>query len=324
LTTSGSRGGLPAPPDGPIGLVGVGAMGIQVAHRLLRAGSVVIGYDIDASRLTALEQLGGTPAGSVSDVARDASTIVTLLPSGDALTVVCDEIARALRPRPARGSVLVELSTLGLATKRKARDLLAPAHVAMLDGALSGTAVQARSGDVVVYSSGDERLHRQCEPMLRLVGRSVYFLGEFGRATKTKLVANHLVAVHVAAAAEALLLARRSGLDPDTTIRAVADGAGMSRMLEIRGPMMAESMFEPPSMRMDLFLKDLDLIAAFSRAEASPTPMFDAAAELFERAVAEGYGAYDTAAVSAWLDGSPRPEPGARIPTWDIDPEAPR
>jgi len=298
----------------PIGLIGVGAMGYQVAQRLLSAGHGVIGYDLKAARVAALEQIGGSAAGSVREVSQSAATVVTLLPSGDALAMVCGEIAEGAAPGASDESVLVELSTLGLATKRAAREVLAAVGVEMLDGALSGTALQARSGDLVVYSSGDEAVHRRCESILRSIGRSVHFLGEFGRATKTKLVANHLVAVHIAAAAEALQLARRTGLDPITTIQAVADGAGMSRMLEVRGPLMAASAFEPASMRMDLFLKDLDLIAALSHAEASPTPLFDAAATLFRRAVADGYGAMDTSAVSAWL---------ARMSSLDLEAQPP-
>jgi len=316
-----AEAGVPA----TVGLVGLGAMGQPVGERLLGAGYVVTGHDIDPDRRAAFAQVGGSAVGSVGEVVRSASTIVTLLPSAAALAGVADEVAAAGTPSASSSLPdLVDLSTLGLAAKESARDVLASRGVSMLDGALSGTAVQASSGDLVLYSSGDEAVHRRCEPILRAIGRSVHYLGNFGRATQTKLVANHLVAIHVAAAAEALLLARRSGLDLDTTIKVVGDGAGTSRMFELRGPMMAAGVYEPPSMRMELFLKDLDLIGAFSREVATPTPLFDAAAAIYRAAVAEGYGSKDTAAVSAWLAGRPWPDVDAAAPGWVEEGEATR
>ncbi len=308
-----------------VGLVGLGAMGRPVGERLLRAGFVVIGHDVDPGRRADFAQSGGSAVGSVGEVARSASTIITLLPSAAALASVADDLAAAGTPGAGTSLPdLVELSTLGLAAKESARSVLAARGASMLDGAVSGTAVQASSGDLVLYSSGDAAVHWRCEPILRAIGRSVHYLGEFGRATQTKLVANHLVAVHVAAAAEALLLARRSGLDLDTTIEVVGDGAGTSRMFELRGPMMAAEVYEPPSMRMELFLKDLDLIESLCREVATPTPLFDAATALYRAAVAEGYGSKDTAAVSAWLAARPGPDVEGAAPGPVQDREATR
>lgn len=300
-----------------VGLIGLGTMGRPVGERLLSAGYAVIGRDIDPQRQAAFDRISGTSSGTVADVVDRADVILTLLPSAVALATVVQDVTSAVGTLRTAVPVVVDLSTLGVSAKHEARDALAGRGVAMLDGAISGTAVQAHTGDLVVYSSGVEALHRRCAPILAAIGRSVHYVGPFGHAAATKLVANQLVAIHVAAAAEALLLARRSGLDPATTIAALIDGAGTSRMLEVRGPMMIADSFDPPAMRMELFLKDLGLIEAAGRRHESPTPLFDAAAALFRRAVTAGFGGQDTAAVSAWLDDTTRTayQPGAATPT---------
>ena len=133
------------------------------------------------------------------------------------------------------------------------------------------------------------------------MSRSIHVLGEFGAATRTKLIANHLVATHIAAAAEALLMARLAGLDMDATLAALTDGAGSSRMLEVRGPMMVGRSYEPASMRLELFLKDLGLIESLAASLGAPTPLFTEVAVAFRAAAAGGESARDTAVVHEWL-----------------------
>ncbi|HEX9343139.1 MAG TPA: NAD-binding protein [Actinomycetota bacterium] len=111
-----------------------------------------------------------------------------------------------------------------------------------------------------------------------------------------------MVAVHNVAAAEALSLARRVGLDPAEVLPVLADGAGTSRMLELRGPLMVAGDYGDAAMRVELWLKDVGLIGAFAREHGAPTPLFDAAAPLYHAALAQGRGAQDTASVFAVLD----------------------
>lgn len=307
----------PAPPV--VGLVGLGAMGEPVARRLLAAGYPVVGFDVDPARVAALAAMGGTPASSVGAVARSAATILTLLPSAAALADVAVQVAAASEGKgkgkgKGEGSTgtLVELSTLGLADRQAAQQVLAMAGVGMIDAALSGTAVQAARGDLVVYASGDAASLAACGPVLEAIGRSVHRLGAFGSATITKLIANHLVAVHIAAAAEALQLARRSGLDPAVTLAALVDGAGTSRMLEVRGPMMVDQAYEPASMRVALFMKDIDLIESLAQAVGTATPQFDAAAGLFRATFDDGERDRDTAVVHETVGRYRRPSTGGR------------
>ena len=115
-------------------------------------------------------------------------------------------------------------------------------------------------------------------------------------------MANLLVAVHNAAAAEALLLAQRSGLDLEATLRALTPGAGTSRMLEVRGPLMISGEYGDATMKVRTFRKDTDIIGQFAGTLGCPTPLFSIAAQLNLAALAQGHGEEDTASVFAVLD----------------------
>ena len=133
--------------------------------------------------------------------------------------------------------------------------------------------------------------------MLSAFTRAQHDLGTFGQGTAMKLVANLLVAVHNAAAAEALLLAQRAGLDLEQVLTAVGDGAGGSRMLQVRGPLMAAGRYSPATATVATMQKDNGLIAEFAHDVASPTPLFSATRVLYEAAVAQDRLTEDTACV---------------------------
>ena len=270
-----------------------------MAERLVAAGYDVLGFDIDPGRLAAFARVGAV-ATSADEVAESATVILTSLPSAAALDAVVDAVV-SVRTKPGRRTsrplTLIELSTLSLETHEAARGRLEAVGAAMLDCPLSGTAIQAARGDLVVYASGDDAVLDDVADILATIGRAVHRVGSFGQGTRTKLVANLLVAVHIVAAAEALRLAGRVGLDLEATSLALMDGAGTSRMLEVRGPMMVARAFDPPSMSVRLFQKDVDLIESLAASSGSPVPEFRVAAEVFRRALAMGLGEQDTASV---------------------------
>ena len=131
--------------------------------------------------------------------------------------------------------------------------------------------------------------------------RGIHDVGAFGNGSKVKFIANLLVAVHNTAAAEALVLAERAGLDLATVLAAVSDGAGTSRMLEVRGPAMAAADYSGPGVATSVFGKDLEIIAGFARDVTSPTPLFALASTFYAAALAQGRGGEDAACVHAVL-----------------------
>lgn len=285
---------------GEVGVVGLGTMGGQIARHLLAAGYRVIGRDVVPDRAEELASVGAARAGSAAEVAARADTVIVSLPSVLAFEEVIggkDGIAQGARP----GLAIIETSTLPLAVKDRARRLLEERGAALLDCPISGTGGQLRTKDVVVYASGDAAALARVHPVFAAFSRDWVDMGAFGNGTRLKLVANLLVAIHNVAAAEALLVAERAGLDLGATLAALTAGAGTSRMLEVRGPLMLEGAYDAATMRVRTFAKDLDIISEFARDLGCPTPLFAAAAQVHLAALAQGHADDDTASVFAVL-----------------------
>jgi 3-hydroxyisobutyrate dehydrogenase-like beta-hydroxyacid dehydrogenase len=196
--------------------------------------------------------------------------------------------------------IVVETSTLPVEVKERGRAMLSGVGITMLDCPLSGTGLQAITGDVVVYASGDPDAIARCAPVFQGFARGHYELGEFGSGSKMKFIANHLVTIHNVAAAEAFVLSRAAGLDPQTVLEAVSDGAGTSRMLEVRWPMMITGEYDA-GIKSSVYLKDVSVIGAFAASLGVPLPMFSAATPYYYAAVAQGHADHDTAAIAAVL-----------------------
>lgn len=299
-----SDGGKP----GPVGMIGLGIMGSAMSANLIASGFTVLGHDVSADALRRFAEGGGRAAGSAAEVAVGAEIVLTCLPSVAAMDAVVAEIARA----PGRCRILAETSTFPLDDKERARRALEQAGVIMLDAPLSGSGSQARVRDVLVYASGPREAYEACLPVFEGFSRAPHHVGAFGNGMKLKFVANLLVAIHTAAAGEAFALARKAGLDPAQMFEVVADGAGGSRAMQVRGRMLIEDRYDRiETMPLELWRKDMRAIADFAATLACPTPMFSASVPLFNAAVASGLGGQDTAAVCAVIEtmaGLPRPE----------------
>jgi 3-hydroxyisobutyrate dehydrogenase-like beta-hydroxyacid dehydrogenase len=272
-------------------------MGSAMSANLLRAGHRVIGFDVAADRLRELARRGGEPAESARDVAKRAGVVITSLPSSPALL----ETARALAAAARRSQVVVETSTLPLAVKLEARRILRGRGPILLDCPLSGTGAQARVRDLVVYVSGDRKPSARIARVLDGFSRAHYYVGPFGAGSRMKFVANLLVAIHNVAAAEALVLGMKAGLDPRLVCDVMSESAGSSRMLQVRGPMMVKGDYSDATMKLDVWRKDMTIIADFARALSCRTPLFTATEPIYEAARREN-GREDTAAVCRVLE----------------------
>lgn len=280
-----------------LGVVGLGIMGSAMAANLMRAGYTVVGYDVSPAGCDAHRAAGGRVARSCKELGTRADVVVCSLPSSEALLETANALAGSRRAR-----VVVETSTLPIDVKSKARTRLRAAGVTLLDCPLSGTGSQARTRDLVVLASGSRSAYRQVSPVLDAFARAHHYVGAFGAGSKMKFVANLLVAIHNVAAAEALVLAMKAGLDPDTTLRIVADGAGSSKVLQLRGPMMVQGRYSDATMKLGVFQKDLAIIGDFARGLGVATPLFSAGIPVYRAALAAGREAEDTAAVCAVLE----------------------
>ena len=284
--------------DKMVGLIGLGIMGGAIARNLRERGWDVTGFDVAPEPGEKLAAAGGTVAVSSAAVAVAARIVVTSLPSAAAALAVAEEIAGCGAPE----RIIVETSTLALEDKLAFAGVLARAGHVALDCPLSGTGAQAQTRDLVVYASGASEAIAEALPVFADFARETHDLGAFGNGSRMKFVANLLVAIHNVAAAEALTLARRAGLDPDLVVRVAGAGAGASRMFELRAPMMAQARYEPATMRVATWKKDMEIIGRFAQDLACPTPLFTATEPIYAEALARGLGEKDTAAVFAVLD----------------------
>jgi 3-hydroxyisobutyrate dehydrogenase-like beta-hydroxyacid dehydrogenase len=283
--------------QGVAGIVGLGIMGGAIARNLVAAGWRVVGFDTEPERRAEAAADGVEAAESLAVLVREAPTILMSLPSAATAVAVAEEIARSAPGR----RVVIETSTLALDDKLAVERALSAAGHLALDCPLSGTGAQARTRDLVVYASGDAAEIEAHRPLFDGFARRTENLGPYGNGSRMKFVANLLVAIHNVASAEAMVLGMKAGLDPHQVVALVGAGAGSSRVFELRAPMMAESRYEPATMRLGTWAKDMAVIGEFARSLGSPTPLLEATQPIYAAAAAER-AAEDTAAVCAVLE----------------------
>lgn len=284
-----------------VGVIGLGIMGGAMSANLVDGGFRVSGYDVDATACARLAAKGGEIAASPGAVAQQAGIVITSLPSPKALDDVVngtDGLIAAGR----KGLVVIETSTLAIEDKQRAHDALAASGITMLDCPLSGTGAQAVTRDLLVYASGDRTAFERCVPVLDGFARGHHYVGDFGNGSKMKYVANLLVAIHNVASGEAMVLGMKAGLDPQVIYDVIADGAGGSRIFQLRGPMMVADNYDDATMRMEIWQKDMKVIGEFASALKSPTPLFDASDLIYKEGMKQGRDKQDTASVCGVLE----------------------
>jgi 3-hydroxyisobutyrate dehydrogenase/glyoxylate/succinic semialdehyde reductase len=279
--------------DKTVGIIGLGIMGGAIARNLVERGWRVTGFDTDAARRDELGLSNVAIADDAGQVARDAPIIMTSLPSPAAAEDVAQKIAGSGQsPR-----IVVELSTLGIADKLRFEAILKKAGHIVLDCPLSGTGAQAKVRDLIVYASGDSQAISRCKSLFADFAKQSADLGRYGNGSRMKFIANHLVAIHNVATAEAMVLAERAGLDPRMVVDMVGPGAGGSRMFQMRAPMMVEGVYEPATMKVSIWKKDMAIIADFANEVGCATPLFTLTQPVYTEAMAMGLGDQDTASV---------------------------
>ena len=300
--------------QGAVGIIGLGIMGSAIADQLISKGFSVFGFDPNRKASAKARKSGVRLVASPQDLLNHSRQLLSSLPSSEAFVASCDALikhqsnlaanggmVKAAQPSGA-GIVLAETSTLTIEDKQQQQQRLAAAGITLLDCPLSGTGAQARVGDLVVYASGPKHAVRGMMPLFAGFSRAQFDLGRFGNGMRMKLVANLLVAIHNVAAAEAILLGRRMGLNPADVVRVVADGVGSSRMLQVRGPMMASGNWQDATMKVSVWQKDMSIISQALAQTQTPAPLFAASAPIYHAAQALGLGEQDTAAVMAVLE----------------------
>ena len=287
---------------GPIGIIGLGSLGLPLARNLVRAGFDVVGYARHPGN--ALRDLGGRLAESVAVLARECRVIVTCLPSAQALA---DVVAGAggVASAVAAGSIVIDVSTLPTAVKVAQRDVLAHAGAAMLDCGISGNHRYVANWTAGLFASGPRADFDRCADVLAAMTPRVTYVGAFGAGTTVKLVASLLVPVHTLAAAEALTLAQRAGVDPHLVLAALTGTQASSGMLESRGERMAAADFSGPALS-DYYERNVRATLELARSVGGSYPLLDTMAACYRDAIERGFGESDQSAMLAYLQARAR------------------
>lgn len=281
-----------------VGVIGLGIMGRAMAEALLSKGYRVTGYDIAPAARRRLKKAGGRPLASSTTVARSAEVVITSLATVAALEDVIHQIATANRPKGRGNLIVIETSTLPLADKERARQSLRRAGVETLDCPISGTAVRMKEGAWTIFASGSKAAFNRVKPVLDVFTARVPYCGAYGNGSKMKFAVNHLVAILNVATAESLTFGRKMGLDPKLLLELFGAspivGTGVYRL---RGAMMSRRKYVPPTMKVEVWQKDMHVIGDMAKSLDCPTPLFTACAPIYSAAMAQGLAQSDTASV---------------------------
>ena len=286
-----------------IGLIGVGRIGLPIAENLIKSGYRVLGYR--RGSLADFEAVGGVVARSPAEVGTQTDMVLTCLPSAEALDeVVQGKVGLVHSARP--GQIVVELGSHLVPDKERQIAPLAEKGAIFLDGEVGGTPGMVRARKAVVYLAGDAAAAQKAETVARGFSDICHYFGAFGAASKVKLINNLLVAIHIAATAEAMALGLKAGVDVDLMIKAVASGSGGSTQFGIRAPWMAQRRFMPAQGTTTGLAHYFELIGDFADRAGVATPLLDRAVELYQRCIDMGLGEYDNAIMVDVIGGMKR------------------
>jgi 2-hydroxy-3-oxopropionate reductase len=270
----------------PVAVVGVGLLGTALSGVLIDAGHEVIGYDVVPERLAALKARGGRAVGSAAEAARSAREVFVALPTLESVEAAIAGKDGVLDGASAE-TLVIQMSTISPELAVRMEAAARARGAALLDAPVSGTSGMVARRDCVITVGGEKAAFERGRPVLESVARKVFHVGPSGSGSFLKLVTNLVMGLNGVVLAEGLTLARRAGLDPAQTVEILRHGAAASKILEVRGPLMAEGRFEP-LMKIDLFLKDIRLILEAAQALHVPVPLTGTMQQLYTAAFAAG------------------------------------
>lgn len=280
-----------------IAVIGLGSMGLGVATSIVGAGLPVTGYDPSAAALARFAEAGGRVAANPAEAAQDAGTVVIVVVNAvqtEDVLFGTDGVVSTMR----RGGVVLSSATMAPADARRMAERCDAAGILYLDAPMSGGTAKAARGELTVMASGHPDAFDRAKPVLDAIATKVYRLGdEAGIGASFKMVNQLLAGVHIAAACEAITFAKRLGLDIDKVFEVITASAGNSWMFENRIPHVLAGDYRPAS-AVDIFAKDLGIVANMGLVEKFPTPLAASALQLFLMTSAAGMGRDDDASVA--------------------------
>ena len=291
----------------PVGVVGLGAMGMGVALSLVREGFEVHAFDLRPEAVQKVVAAGGHRAESPAALGQRVDVLITVVVNAEQTeAVLFGENGAAAQMKP--GSVVIASATVSPEFAKALGKRLADAGLLMIDGPISGGAAKAASGEMTIMSSGSPAAYAKCQPVLEAIAGKIYRLGdEVGPGSVVKMVNQLLAGVHIAAAGEAMALAIRAGADPAQVYEVITNSAGNSWMFQNRVPHILAADYTPLS-AVTIFIKDLGIVLDYAKKNVFPLPLSATAHQMYLQASAAGHGLEDDSAVIKMFPGIKLPE----------------
>jgi len=294
-----------------VGVIGLGAMGMGMAQSLRRAGHVVNVFDVRAEVAQKFAAEGGVACASLAEIAKASDVLVSVVVNAAQTESVLmgDGTAQSgcihhLKP----GSVFVMCSTVDPAFSVGLEKTLNAKGLLYIDAPISGGSAKAASGQMTMMTAGTPEAYAKAEPFLNAMAAKVYKLGDrAGNGSKVKIINQLLAGVHIAAAAEAMALGLREGVDAHELYEVITHSAGNSWMFENRMAHVLAADYTPLS-AVDIFVKDLGLVLDTARATKFPLPLASTAHQMFMQASSAGFGREDDSAVIKIFPGIELPK----------------
>ncbi len=276
----------------PLGLIGLGLMGMALAQRLRAGGFDVWGYDIDPVRNDLLAAAGGKVATGIAEIASACGRILLSLPDSDVVETVLAEMGPSL----VAGQIIIDTSTGDPERAAAMGQRLTECGIDYLDATISGSSQQVREGQAVILVGGPAAAFDRCQDLFRLFARRWFHLGPCGSGSQMKLVSNLVLGLNRAALAEGLWLAKALGLDSQIVLTVLRESMAYSRIMDTKGEKMISGDFEPQA-RLSQHLKDVRLMLQAAAQAGTDLPLTQAHARLLELAESAGYGHQDNSAI---------------------------
>lgn len=287
-------------PSGEIGFIGLGIMGRPMARNLMDAGYSLTVYDVVGSAMEEVVGYGGKPASSSAEVASAAPVVITMVPDS------ADSEAAILGPNgvlegASEGSVVIDMSSIAPASSQKIAAACEAQGVEFLDAPVSGGEPGAIDGTLAIMVGGKKEVFDAHIGMLEVVGASIVLCGDYGAGNTTKLANQIIVAANIEAVGEALTLASKAGLNPQTVFEAIRGGLAGSNVLNAKGPMMIEGNFEP-GFRIALHNKDLNNAIQTGKELGVALPVTSIVQQMIVSLMNEGKGNKDHSAIANFIE----------------------
>lgn len=283
-----------------IGFIGLGIMGKPMARNLIKAGYRLVVHNRSQAAVQELAAEGAAAAASPAAVAEQCDRILTMLPNSPQVReVLLGEKGVIKTARP--GTIVIDTSSIAPVAAREIAGELAARQIAMLDAPVSGGQAGAVKGTLSIMVGGDAAVFAACKPLLEAVGSSVVRIGEIGAGNVAKLANQAIVAVSIAAIAEALTLAAQAGVDPAAVFEAIKGGSAASRMLEAKGPLMLAQKHEP-GFRLALHIKDLGNVLETGHEVGAPLPLTAAVMEMMQLVKADRFADCDNSVLVKYYE----------------------